>query len=92
MPLRPTSPEFLRLQARRGASGGLVFAGRRICFAELGRTVDALAAWLGRRGIGAGQRVGVLAANEPMLVASLFALWGCDAVAVPIGVRATASE
>src|SRR6266566_4320297 len=48
--------------------------------------------WIARRGVGAGQHVGVTAANEPALVAMLYALWGLGAVAVPIGVRAPAAE
>src|SRR5438445_1492851 len=92
-PLLPTSPAFLRLQGeRRGAAGGLVFADRRIPWGELAAAADELAGWLGRRGVGAGQHVGVTAANEPALVAMLYALWGLGAVAVPIGVRAPAAE
>ncbi len=92
-PLLPTSPALLRLQAaRRGAAGGLFFAGRRIAWGELAAAVDELAGWLARRGVGAGQHLGVMAANEPALVAILYALWGLGAVAVPIGVRATADE
>jgi acyl-CoA synthetase (AMP-forming)/AMP-acid ligase II len=91
-PLAPTSLEFLRLQSRRGATGGVCFAGRRIGYGELGAEADALAAWLARRGVGAGQTVGVLAGNEPALVAVLYALWGLGAIVVPIGVRATAAE
>jgi len=90
--LRPTSPDFLRLQARRRETGGLFFAGRRISYAELSAAVDGLAGWLVRRGLCAGERVGLLAANEPALVAALFALWGLDGVAVPIAVRSTAGE
>ena len=92
-PLLPTSPAFLRLQGeRRGAAGGLVFADRRIPWGELAAAADELARWLARRGVGAGQHVGVTAANEPALVAMLYALWGLGAVAVPIGVRAPAAE
>src|SRR5437870_2292536 len=91
--LLPTSPAFLRVQGeRRGAAGGLVFADRRIPWGELAAAADELAGWLARRGVGAGQHVGVTAANEPALVAMLYALWGLGAVAVPIGVRATAAE
>src|SRR5213593_3401598 len=92
MALFPTSIDFLRLQGRRDAPGGVCFAGRRIAYAELAAAAEGLAAWLARRGVGAGQHVGVLAANEPALVAMLYALWGLGAVAVPIGVRATAAE
>src|SRR5438876_9992641 len=92
-PLLPTSPAFLRLQGeRRGAAGGLVFADRFIPWGELAAAADELAGWLARRGVGAGQHVGVTAANEPALVAMLYALWGLGAVAVPIGVRAPAAE
>jgi acyl-CoA synthetase (AMP-forming)/AMP-acid ligase II len=91
--LGPTSPALLRLQAMRAeASGGLFFAGRRIAWGELADAVDELAAWLARRGIGAGSRVGLLAANEPALVAMLYAVWGMGGVVVPIAVRSTAEE
>src|SRR5207302_1293781 len=53
---------------------------------------DGLAAWLVRRGLGSGQPVAVLAANEPAVVATLFAVWGIGGVAVPIAVRSTAPE
>ena len=91
--LLPTSPEFLRLQAqRRGAAGGLYFGGKHVTYVELSRTTDELAAWLVKRGLGAGDHVGVIAANEPALVAMMFAVWGIGATAVPIGVRSTAQE
>src|SRR5438552_2961522 len=86
--LLPTSPSFLRLQGeRRGAAGGLVFADRLIPWGELTAAADELAGWLARRGVGAGQHVGVTAANEPALVAMLYALWGLGAVPVPLRVR-----
>src|SRR2546428_5358522 len=92
-PLLPTSSSFLRLQGeRRGAAGGLVFSVRRIAWCVLSSSADDLAGWLARRGVGAGQHVGVTAANDPALLAMLYALWGVGAVAVPIGVRATAAE
>ena len=88
----PTSPDFLGLQAARGGGGGLVFADRRIPWGELDGAVVELAAWLGRRGLGAGQRVGVMAGNVPAMASMLYAVWGSGAVAVPIGTRATAEE
>jgi acyl-CoA synthetase (AMP-forming)/AMP-acid ligase II len=90
--LLPTTPEYLRLQGTRGAAGGLAFAGRRIGYAELGAAVEGLAAWLARRGLGAGHAVGIMAANEPAMVAATFAVWGLGAVGVPIAVRSTAAE
>ncbi|HXQ23390.1 MAG TPA: AMP-binding protein [Candidatus Acidoferrales bacterium] len=91
--LLPTSPDFLRFQAqRRRAAGGLFFAGRRIPYGELSAAVDDLAAWLAKRGLGAGDHVGVMAANEPAMVAMMFAVWSLGGVAVPISVRSTVQE
>jgi len=87
-----TSPAFLRLQALRDAPGGIVFAGRRRPYGEIAAAADELAAWLAARGVAPGQRVGVVAANEPALVVALFALWGLGATVVPIAVRATRDE
>ena len=91
--LLPTSADFLRLQAgRRAAHGGLFFANRHITYGDLSLAVDALATWLAKRGHGAGDHIGVIAANEPALVAMTFAVWGIGAVAVPISVRSTPPE
>src|SRR5262249_47108081 len=92
-PLLPTTPPFLRLQAaRRGEAGGVAFRGRVLPFRELANAADDLGRWLARHGVGAGRQVGVLAGNEPGLVAALFAIWGLGAVAVPISTRSTAPE
>jgi acyl-CoA synthetase (AMP-forming)/AMP-acid ligase II len=92
-PFLPSVPAFLRLQAGRcGGAGGLGFRGRCIAFGELADATDDLARWLARHGVGAGQPVGVIAGNEPAIVATLYALWGLGAVAVPISTRATAEE
>ena len=91
--LLPSTPDFLRLQAqRRGEAGGLGFRGRRLPYGLVSEAVDRLADWLARRGIGAGQHVGVMAANEPAMVAMTFALWGLGAATVPIAVRSTGEE
>src|SRR6185295_9582716 len=90
-PLGPTSLELLRLQARRGGPGGICFGARRIGWAEVAAAAADLATWLGRRGL-AGRHVAVMAANEPALVAALYALWGIEAAAVPLGVRLTGAE
>lgn len=91
--LLPATPQFLALQAqRRGDAGGLAFRGRRISYGELAAAVEALAGWLAQRGIGAGHRVGVMAANEPAMVAMPFALWGLGAVSLPLAARSTAEE
>jgi acyl-CoA synthetase (AMP-forming)/AMP-acid ligase II len=91
--LLPTSPGFLRLQGqRRRAGGGLFFADRWISYAELASSVDELAIWLAKHGIGARDHVALMAGNEPAFVAMMFATWGVGAVAVPIGIRSTAHE
>ena len=91
--LLPTSPGFLHLQAqRRGTTGGLFFRGAHTSYADLSSTVEQLAAWLAGRGLGAGDHVGVVAANEPAMVAMMFALWSIGAAAVPIAVRSTVEE
>jgi len=91
--LLPSSPAYLRLQSkRRGERGGIAFAGRRISFGELCDAVEELAHWLARRGLGRGQRIGVMAANEPAMVAMSYAVWALGGVTVPIAVRSTADE
>jgi len=91
--LLPTSAEFLHLQAqRRRDAGGLFFAGRRISYGELAAAVDDLAVWLVKRGLGGGDSVGIMAANEPAMVAMAFAVWSIGGVAVPISVRSTREE
>src|SRR5262249_45307298 len=78
-------------QRCRDASG-LVFGTRRIPYGELADAVEGLAGWLAKRGLGMGDRIGVMAANEPALVAMLFAVWGVGAVAVAVSVRSTPEE
>ncbi len=91
--LLPTSPAFLHLQAaRRRSEGGIVFRSRRIAYGQLAAAVDGFADWLVQRGIGAGQHVGVMAANEPAMVAATYAVWALGAATVPIAVRSTTEE
>jgi fatty-acyl-CoA synthase len=91
--LLPTSPGILRLQAaRRGADGGVVFRDRRIAYGELAEGADDLAEWLARRGVGAGDRVAVMAGNEPAMVAMCYAVWGLGAATVPVATRSTPAE
>jgi acyl-CoA synthetase (AMP-forming)/AMP-acid ligase II len=58
----------------------------------LALATEQTAAWLARRGIGAGDHVAVLLANCPALPAVYFALWEIGAVCVPISIRTTAGE
>ncbi len=92
-PLLPTSPAFVHYQARRrGEAAGVVFGDRRYAYAELAIAIDDLADWLARRGLGSGDAIGVMAANEPAIVALLYAVWGLGAIVVPVSTRATAEE
>ncbi len=91
--LLPTTCDFLELQAQRRAdSGGLIYRGCHIAYGELANGVRELTAWLAQHGLGAGDHVGVMAANEPALVAMMFAVWGLGGVVVPISVRSTVAE
>jgi acyl-CoA synthetase (AMP-forming)/AMP-acid ligase II len=92
-PLLPTSPAFVHHQARRrGDAGGIAFGDRRHSYGELAAAIDELAVWLARRGLGRGDAIGIMAANEPAFVVMLYAVWGLGAVAVPVSVRATGEE
>ena len=91
--LLPTAPAMLRHQAARcGDGSGLVYAGHLVTFGALADAAAELGAWLGRRGVGAGQTVGVMAANTPAYVAALYAVWGVGGIVVPISPRATPAE
>src|SRR5436190_9347965 len=92
-PLLITSPAFVRHQARRrGDAGGVVFGDVRVGYGALATAIEELAAWLARRGVGGGAAVGVMAANEPAIVAMLYAVWGLGGIVVPVSIRATADE
>ncbi len=92
-PLLPTSPAFVQYQARRrGDAGGIVFGDERLSYGALACAIDELADWLTRRGLGRGDAVGLMAANEPAIVAMLYVVWGIGGIAVPVSIRATAEE
>ena len=85
--LLPTTPGFLRLQAgRRGDAGGS--GSGAVPFPSASWLVRSRSCRRGSRAAAsaAGQTVGVMAANEPAMVAALYAIWGLGAAAVPIGV------
>lgn len=91
--LLPTTPEFLHLQrARRGARGGIVYAGRARPYCELAAAAEGLAGWLAQRGIGCGDAVAVMSANVPLTPVALYAVWALGAIAVPVSPRSTAEE
>jgi len=91
--LLPTCLGFLRLQAqRRRDAGGLVFRGARLSYAQVAREVEQLAAWLVKRGIGGGDHVAIMAANNPLMVVATFAVWAVGGVTVPVAARSTGEE
>lgn len=91
--LLPSSLEIFHLQARRrGDVGGLFYGERRLSYGQLGQASEEMARWLAQRGYGARDRVAILMANSPALVAATFAAWRVGAVTVPLGVRNTVAE
>ena len=70
----------------------LVWEEDRRSFAELDERVDRLAGALARRGLGPGDRLGVLMGNSLEMVETLFAGWRLGALVVPINFRLVADE
>ena len=68
------------------------FGARRDTWADLDRRTDALAAGLVRRGLGRGDRLGLLLGNRPEFCELAIAACKLGAVTVPMNVRFTAAE
>lgn len=83
---------FERAVARWPAAEALVAGRVRMTYRDLHDIVERLAAALHRRGLGAGDRVGVLLGNRPEFVIGILAALRLGAVAVPIGTRLAAAE
>jgi acyl-CoA synthetase (AMP-forming)/AMP-acid ligase II len=81
---------------RHPAKDALIHLGdgapRRLTFAELLPSVARRAAALAARGVGAGDRVAMLAPNGDDLVQALLACWWLGAVACPLNTRWSAAE
>ncbi len=73
--------------SRHSNDEALVCADRHISYAELDDTAARVAAGLARDGLGAGDRIAILCANEPEFVYALLAAFRLGAIAVPINVR-----
>jgi fatty-acyl-CoA synthase len=62
----------------------IITDGQQLDYRETARLSHVLACGLACRGVGAGDRVGIIMANDPMTVPLLFAIWRVGAIAVPI--------
>lgn len=67
-------------------------AAREITYAELDAECDALAAGLAARGIGRGDRVGILGLNRPEYVAALYGTMRVGAIPVPLNIKLPAGS
>jgi len=86
-------PDWLRQRAASTPSRiGLVADDQRWSFAELNARVDGAVHQLQARGVAAGRRVGIRAANSAGFVVAVHALMRLGCVLVPINTRLTESE
>lgn len=85
---RPKSVHaILERAARRPEALSIVCDGQRWTYAQVCAEVERYAAALAGRGIGRGDRVGMLIGNRAEFVFVLFALQRLGSIAVPIGIR-----
>ncbi len=70
----------------------LVFAGRTWSWSELGALAEQTAVVLAGAGVQAGDRVGIVLPNVPMMVVTCFATWRLGATVVPIDPREATAE
>jgi fatty-acyl-CoA synthase len=70
----------------------LRFEGRSISWAQLHERINAIAAAMRDRGIGAGDRVAIMMANRPEFLETMFAANALGAIVVPINFRLTPDE
>ena len=78
--------------ASRPDSPAISFAGITISFAELESQVAAMAGWLVRGGIAAGDRIAIYARNHPESFITLFAASRIGAMMVPLNWRLSEEE
>ena len=70
----------------------LRFEGRSITWSQLHQRVNAIAAAMARRGIGAGDRVALMMTNRPEFLETVFAANALGAIAVPVNFRLAPDE
>ena len=78
--------------ASRPSSPAISFAGNSITYADLETQVAAMAGWLVRGGIAAGDRIAVYARNHPESFITLFAASRIGAIMVPLNWRLSEEE
>ncbi|WP_020171832.1 class I adenylate-forming enzyme family protein [Gordonia polyisoprenivorans] len=76
----------------RPTQDAIVFEGRTQSWAEVDAVTDALARGLAARGVGAGDRVGLLMLNRPELAHLILAVVKLGAIGVPLNFRLTGPE
>jgi len=76
----------------RPAHPALLFGEEELTYRELAERVARLAGWLGARGLGPGDRVGIVQWNGPRLLETLLAAFHGGYVAVPLNARSTPFE
>ena len=83
---------LLRTAARHPDRDAVVFPSERVSYAELAHRARELARGLMGLGIGSGEKVGVLMANSPDCVATIYGIALAGATVVPINTRYRAVE
>ncbi len=78
--------------AERSDHPAVVFEGEEISYSSLHEGVRNRARWLLGRGVGRGERVALLAPNEPAFIETLLACARIGAILVPLNTRLTAEE
>ena len=73
--------------SRHAARPALAYRGRTLTYGEVDRIAGRLARRLDAIGVRPGQRVAIIAPNQPCLVVAFLAVWRIGAVAVPLNAR-----
>ncbi len=85
--------QFIERAARHaGDKEAIRFEARRSTWASINRATEELAGGLRAQGVGAGDRVAILALNSDRYVEMLFACWRLSAVVVPVNTRWSIDE
>jgi long-chain acyl-CoA synthetase len=91
---RPSGPyeSFTRAVAARPEAEALIVGDLRLSYSALDERANRAAAGLAERGVGAGDRVGMLLSNRVEFVTTLLAILRLGAIAVPMGTRLQTPE